>query len=69
MLNKTNTKQGERMVYRGYDGIINNTDGKLEILKDDKLILTVGISDYRIKGSDVEKMFIDEVNKIIKERA
>jgi len=57
------------MVYRGYDGIINNTDGKLEILKDDKLILTVGISDYRIKGSDVEKMFIDEVNKIIKERA
>ena len=69
MLNKTKTKQGERMVYRGYDGIINNTDGKLEILKDDKLILTVGISDYRIKGSDVEKMFIDEVNKIIKERA
>ena len=40
---------------------------RLDILKDNKLILTIGISDYRIKESDIEKMLINEVDHIKKE--
>ena len=63
---KTNQPK-ENMIYRGYEGIINNTNKRLEILKDNKLILTIGISDYRIKESDIEKMLINEVDHIKKE--
>jgi diketogulonate reductase-like aldo/keto reductase len=63
---KTNQPK-ETMIYRGYEGIINNTNKRLEILKDNKLILTIGISDYRIKESDIEKMLINEVDHIKKE--
>jgi hypothetical protein len=59
--NKNNKK--DNMIYRGYDGVLNEIENKLEILKDGKLIKI--IIDV-LPGYNPEKLFISEVSNLIK---